>query len=62
MIYINFATNVIAAQTNPDSTSEIGRVLGYFDLVLSSLFAAELGINIFTTKNFLEFFRDYWNW
>ncbi len=61
MIYINFITNVVAAQANPEQGSEFGNVLSNFDLVLSVLFAAELALNVFVSRP-LEFCRDYWNW
>jgi hypothetical protein len=62
MIYINFATNIVAVQINPDPGEDSGQVLAVFDLVLSILFAVELGINICTSKFFSEFCTDYWNW
>ena len=39
MIYINFATNIVAVQINPDPDDDAGQVLAVFDLVLSILFA-----------------------
>ncbi len=61
MININFITNVIAVQANPDPDSDLGHVLSIFDLVLSVLFAVELALNIFVSRP-SEFCRDYWNW
>ncbi len=61
MIYVNFITNVIAAQANPEQDSDLGIVLSKFDLVLSVLFAAELALNIFVSRPY-EFCTDYWNW
>ena len=61
MIYINFITNVIAVQANPEQDSDLGIVLTKFDLVLSVIFAVELAFNIFVSQPY-EFCIDYWNW
>jgi hypothetical protein len=61
MIYVNFITNVIAVQANPEQDSDLSNVLSTFDLILSVVFAAELALNIFVSRPY-EFCIDYWNW
>ena len=63
MIYLNFITNVVEAQTNPDPSSYLYNVLDGINFGLTIFFTFELGLNVFTSNTFVsEFCPDSWNW